>query len=401
MDPINHVKQSIHRAGEKFFDVGSFICTDIEPLEKVAKVSYRSIEFIQLAFSLASTGFKTLARNLKDSAEIFESVHVFERYRELFFPDANGNSFFKVNSRMKIIDRILLTVHSTMKTTGYLMSVGLFTLGKVSSVAIGHLTVFKFVTESFVVGSSFFGIMDTKNKFVDARSQLKNAKSKIEKWEHRPEFLAKVQAGDQEVLAGLKSKYRTKTFSLSQQIAAVEQKAAKANEYAALMQNTDPVAMPEALSQKLEKSTSVELAAKYKEKAQALATKIADLQAKRHDYEIRVEDIESGNYDGIAANLAKSDATFKARKWEVVKTNANIMFTKAWLNIAKSVAKIVVVSFALVVIALNQWALPYALTLLGLGIISDGLGLTKILYEHYVKLQPVPTKPALNPQPVA
>ena len=396
-DTFKQIQHQVHEGVAGVLDAGAFISSTTDPLEKLAKVSHRSIDFIQTFFKFSVKGLVALSSRLKDTVEVFEAVHIVERYKEMFFPDANGKYFYEVNNWKKCADRTLLTVFSTMKTTWFFYTMGLVSLGAAGTVSIGSLAVFKLVTEGFNVGSSIFGAWDSTDKVFEMRSKSKQVKNKIEKWGNYADYLAKVKAGDADTIAKLETKYVTKTFLLKYEGEAIQTKLDKVKLYSNILDGNDLV-VSEELNKKLVKKSPEELKEKFKVKAQMLADKVATLQAARNVFEVRLADIQAENYSGLSEKLAQIDANFKLKKWEVIKKNCTTQSTKSWLNILNKIFKIASISLAMTLIAINYWAAPVLLTLLGLGIISDSFNLTKHIYDHYVKMQPVPKAPA--PMPV-
>lgn len=397
MNPTNHLRTFNL---EKGLEASAFVVTNTEPLEKVIKMTSKMIEFALVSsktvFQVSSQAFAALSSHLKDTVEVFEAIHIIERIEELYCRNADGKTFFEASTWQKITDRLFLTAHSTCKTTGFLASMGLISLGKVGAVCIGQLPVFKLVTEVLVVISSFFGIWDSTNKVVKSNNDKKLNQQKIEKWEHRPEYLEKIRSGDKVEIAKLEQKYEGKSIVTLQEIQQHNKRLEKLNTYISLLETSEDVgALPEKLTLKLKNQTAPELVALYAEKAHATSGKVALLQLQQKKFDERLVDISSNEYQGLADKLARKDISYQLIKLENQKENIDLALTKSWLGVAKGIFKIAVVTLALFLIALNAWAAPYLLTLVGLSFIHDSLGLTKILHDQYVKPKKLQPKPVL------
>jgi len=73
----------------------------------------------------------------------------------------------------------------------------------------------------------------------------------------------------------------------------------------------------------------------------------------------------------------------KTRKWENVKETLYIDKNKAWLKIAATVSKFILITTAVGLAAINHVSFVGQMLILNLGIISDLVGLTRIFYHEY------------------
>lgn len=73
----------------------------------------------------------------------------------------------------------------------------------------------------------------------------------------------------------------------------------------------------------------------------------------------------------------------KIKKWEATKYNLNVDKTNAWIKIAMTFAKIILISSAVTLAVLNIASAPWLLYLLTLGTVSDAIGLAGIFYAEY------------------
>jgi hypothetical protein len=75
----------------------------------------------------------------------------------------------------------------------------------------------------------------------------------------------------------------------------------------------------------------------------------------------------------------------KQRKWESKKNNLQFQQTKAWLKIAATVSKLVLITFAVSLAAVNIANTPCLLVILSLGVISDGIGMLSFYHQEYYR----------------
>jgi hypothetical protein len=73
----------------------------------------------------------------------------------------------------------------------------------------------------------------------------------------------------------------------------------------------------------------------------------------------------------------------KLRKWESAKDALYIERNKAWLKIAATISKFILITTAVGLIAINHVSFAGQMMILSLGIISDLIGLTRIFYNEY------------------
>ena len=73
----------------------------------------------------------------------------------------------------------------------------------------------------------------------------------------------------------------------------------------------------------------------------------------------------------------------KQRKWEVIKANLQIDRNKAAFKIAATLSKFILIFFATTLAVINVWTIPFQISVLSLGIISDAIGLSGFFYQQY------------------
>lgn len=78
-----------------------------------------------------------------------------------------------------------------------------------------------------------------------------------------------------------------------------------------------------------------------------------------------------------------NSVNLKLKKWETIKYNLNVDLTNAWIKIAMTFAKIILISSAVTLATLNITSTPWLLYILSLGTASDAIGLAGIFYAEY------------------
>lgn len=376
MNAVNHVYKGCQYGLEGCGHVAS----NVEPLEKVVKITYKVIDFVALVQGAVAAPFKSLSTGLKQTAEVFETIKFFGAMKTLICPE-NGVYFLtNVNNTVqKRLDRVFLAAHSSLKMLSSLNKYSFIKLGKIAKYSIGHLPVFKFVSDAFVGFSSFFGAWDSIKSLSKVQKNLNNAIVKFDKWEYRETLIALIRGGDQLELADLEKKYADKIVKISQKIALLDQ---ELQHHIECREKLSVNSIDSTMQKMPENERQLNLN-KHVDQAKILSNKIAKLQNLKVKYETREFKIARRDYKSLANELREKDVYAKILKWESVKEENEVRQTKCWLKIANSIAKIVVVSLALTLTAINLWTVPTLLTLLGLGIFADSIGLTKIFYEDY------------------
>jgi len=88
--------------------------------------------------------------------------------------------------------------------------------------------------------------------------------------------------------------------------------------------------------------------------------------------------------DRQQTSMAGTERThLKLKKWEAIKYNLNVDQTNAWIKIAVTLSKMVLISSAVALAVLNITSAPSLLYLLTLGTVSDVIGLAGIFYAEY------------------
>lgn len=330
---------------KKGLDIANYSVSSIEPIDKISKIIYRSIDFVSNLTGKVSIAFTMLSFRLKDTADIIEGIALPGRVKEIACPDENGKYFFRKSSWQKCADRVFLVAASVFKTVYIGVKLSLLNLGKIAKVVIGKgVPLLRLIPDSLIAISSFFNCWENKNVLKEANANHKLATEKVERWSNRSTLIEQVRKGNYWEMVELEKNYKAKVEQLKTEI-----------------RESDAATDGPAIAQK-----------------SALIKK----------YEERMKKIKLHDNVGLANDLAKSDINFKVQKWSVEQSNAQITKTKAWLGIANSVGKIYVITFATTIFGLGLTTTPFMLALLGTGIVVDSIGLTKILHDYAVKKQP-------------
>lgn len=379
----NHIHKSL--------EVATFTATHSEPLEKVAKLAERFIRVSDVAFGGISQAVSNLGNQLRDAIIVFESLRFVGIMNFLVTPK-NGKYFLvdSANSWQKRLDRVTLAIHCAFKSIKGLNKFGFVDLGVMAKNAIGKLPIFTLTMDSFILASSFFSTWDNLAVVQPkVRKKLDETEAKIEKWEYRPMAIAGLKAGDEIERRHFESKYNAKALELNNSLQGLEKKA-RLNEdklQKALSQEAGETQLPQNVQEKIIKECTVE--------SKKLAREIGSIQAKIIKTDGRIAKIVARDCKGLALDLEKTDVNFKIRKWEVGQANAKQESAKNWVKVANSVGKIAVVTLALTLTAINLWTAPFLLTLLGMGILVDSIGLSKILLDEFWKPKPLPRNPVI------
>lgn len=73
----------------------------------------------------------------------------------------------------------------------------------------------------------------------------------------------------------------------------------------------------------------------------------------------------------------------KQRKWGIIKTNLQIDRNRAAFKIAATVSKFILIFFATTLAVINVWTIPFQVSVLSLGTLSDAIGLSGFFYQQY------------------
>lgn len=392
MNSVNNVINHINKGFHTSLELAAYTVTHSEPLEKVAKLIERIIRVAEVIMGTLSTAFLTLASQLKDTIIVFETLR-FVGVMNLLICPKNGKYFLTdpANSWQKRADRVTLAFHSALKSFRGLNKFGFVEMGAMAKNAIGQLSIFALVTDSFILASNFFSSWESiANNLPKAHKKIADADSKIDKWEHRPAALDYLRVGDELECKYFETVYIAKANALHAHFDRLEKKVRFNDD-----KHQKALEVNEAGESRLPKAIQEKIIADSLSENKKIGIEIGKVEAKLQKTEQRIARLAARELTELAKELGKTDSTFKVKQWEVMKANAEQEQTKVWLRIANAIGKIAVVSFALVLTSINLWTAPFTLSLLFLGIVVDSIGLSKILVEEFWKPKPIPKNTAV------
>lgn len=389
MNSVNNMVNNISKGFQNGFELIAFTVNHSEPLEKVAKITERSIRIAGVILGNVSRATSNLESQLRDAITVFETVRFVGIVNVLITPN-NGKYFLtdEKNSWQKRADRVTLAFHCAFKTVKGLNKFGFVELGIMAKNAIGKLPIFTLVMDSFVLASSFFSSWESiGNNLPKARKKVAEADEKIVKWECRRTAIAYLKIDDEIERKHFEARYQKKSLELHAELDALKKK---------FVANEDK--LHKAVESQKQSGQEIQVPAidynkiveKYSLEGKKLTGEIERTNAKLKVTDERVAKIAAGNCKGLAEDLEKTNIDLKMKKWEVCKANAQQEETKIWVKIANAIGKIAVVALALTLTAINLWTVPFTLSLLFMGILVDSIGLSKIYIEEFWKPKPIP-----------
>lgn len=392
MNSVNNAVNHISKGFQNSLEIAAFTVGNSEALEKVAKITERTIRAVEVIFGGLSNAVSNFGSQLKDAIIVFESLRFVGIMNFLITPK-NGKYFLTdpANSWQKRLDRVTLAFHCAFKTVKGLNKFGFVELGVMAKNAIGQLPIFVLAMDSFIVASSFFSSWDSlANSLPKASKNLSKDNYKLDKWEYRLTAIALLKAGDEIERKYFEVKYNDKSSELHAELDGLEKKARL---------NDDKLQKALAVQQEVEtqipNETVEKIVANCKAETKKLSLEIGRVQVKLEKVDERLAKIAARDCRGLAEDLEKANIHFKIKKWEVCKANDKQEKSKVWIKIANAVGKIAVVALALTLTAINLWTAPFMLSLIFMGILVDSIGLSKILVEEFWKAKPIPKKSAI------
>lgn len=148
------------------FDAGSKIANRVGYYYAAAKVAYKSINLTSLFFKTVYAPITNLSNELRGTTELIEATRFFCSLNEFLCPDVNGVYFLKKleNTWQKIAERISFACHTCLKMVNALWQWGFIDLARIVRYTIGHLSIFKMVTDGLFAATSFFSVWDSKKQ---------------------------------------------------------------------------------------------------------------------------------------------------------------------------------------------------------------------------------------------
>ena len=197
-----------------------------------------------------------------------------------------------------------------------------------------------------MIASSSFGLWDLSTQVKKLNKKLGEFDVKIEKWNDRYITLDLILTKNQAKIAKFQTRCTQKILKLEQQL--------------------------NAKRQELKGSQQV---------PQQIEQQISHLEKKLHKNGTRLQKIATKDYTSLVNELFAKDIKKKISQLSDLRQREEKNSDTQLIKIASSVAKIFVITMALVLTAINLRSTLPMVTLLGIGIVADTLGLVKIFME--------------------
>lgn len=155
------------------FKGGGLIANRVGYYYNAAKVAYKSINLSALFQKTVCESLAKLSMELQVTTEFIEGSRFFVSLNELFCPDDKGVYFFRNKDHywQKIAERVSFAAHTFLKMVGACWQWGFINLARISKYAIGHLTIFKLVTDGLFAATSFFSVWDSARQLSQLRKE--------------------------------------------------------------------------------------------------------------------------------------------------------------------------------------------------------------------------------------
>lgn len=399
----------------------------------------------ELGQAAVLTATMVLRGKLKIVAEVISGLSLISRLCEWICP-AKGkdkpfwlegkNNWKDVVFNPKTISRLFLTAAHAIEFAKFLDSCGIITLGKVASQTIGRIPVLGFVKDVFVVGSSIF---DMGAQFVSLRKErpaYEKVKRKCKHWKEVARALdVSTEVNDKKtkerngVKATLEAKiagkcakkvalYREKIqevnlkldggdlleadrLRLQNQLESLQTKENKWKSFFADDDNGLQGGLNGYAENKLNSAIQKQAAIIARKKAelnnrrfegadadknvvQALPKTQSDVSKLAQEIKAEEKKLEVLNYlQGIDGG-AKVVVNHRYETLKAAETNGSRKVNKAWIALAYDVGKIAIIAFSIVGLAAGLVAMPWLMTVLVLGLIVNGMGVFKFLYDELI-----------------
>lgn len=405
MNLLTSISTNIGEIGNLLSKAGAFISSRTDLVGRVAKVG---IPVIEVAESVVEgvpcgPGVKVALENLKNRLKTVKDVtgatNVFERGKEWADPVAAGI----LKSWQKTTSRACLTVGQALETVNFVdkLAFGFFTdtsfsLGQVPILGTvgGTLFPLALVKDVLICASSAMGIWDASNNISKASEDVEYFHAKKVKWNG-------IQAGDISI-----EKLKEKYSKAQDDEKLTGNKNAKWNNYLKILEGNEVDLISnfsQLIKQKEQEIKSLEsdildatIRLKYTKKQEKIAelnmristaqsniqtVKFALEKEKINEFKLKqfiqfTKAIEDGHADMVIR--------YKKVKSEIRETNKEAEIKKSWISIAAEVAKIVIITLAVICMAIGISKLFVAAICLSvIGFISESLGVTRTLYMEF------------------
>ena len=233
----------------------SFIATNAESLEKVAKITDRMIGIEEAIFKSIPAPLRTFDSQLKDAIVVFETLKLVSSIKDLCCPQENGKYVLLDNGHtwQRRLDRVCLLVHNVFKHVKGLAKLGLVELGVMAKNVIGKLPIHTLVMDGFIILSSIFGIWDSIIKGLpQSHKEISKAELNVAKWKSRALAIELLAAGHDEPLKNFKERYVVEAAATAKSLAGLKQKMSQ-DEAKLGVQNSKEAALIAKLEAKQEK----------------------------------------------------------------------------------------------------------------------------------------------------
>jgi hypothetical protein len=331
-----------------------FTFKKMEPLEKVVKNAQRALEIVTQLQNTATPLLINVSASFKNAVEFFESLRFIGSIKILLLPQKNNKYFLadRDNSIPKKCDRVLLAGHTSCKLMRSLNKWQLLDLGQIAKIKIGaHLTAFHLITDGMMIASSSFGLWDLSSQVKSLNEKRHKINAKLEKWENRYASMGLILTEDQAEIAKFQQRWTQKVLELEKE-----------------------------LNIKREKLSSP------KQELPKIVQQINQLEKKLHKNEKRLQKIAAKDFTSLVNELYAKNVKSKCDQLSKEKIDQNAKSRTLLIKTASSVAKIAVITMALVLTAINLWTKLPLIALLSLGIVADTLGLVKIFLDKGAKI---------------
>lgn len=344
---------------EIVFQAAGKIANHTDTLNKTFKVSEQFFKLISLVSSLFTTaawmasGTGCLVNQFKKAKTVINSFNVLERFSDWGIAENRK----KILSRwQKAASRICLTVAQFFET-GLFIDKCTIRFFCQASLTVGKLPIFEGIKNFLYLGSTIFGLLNSREELAEASDKIQKSRAKRKKWEN---FVF-----DDETIKALHDKYKNKRFSIY--IKDLKSKPDKLKK---------KILACDAKLPTLSRSKQNKL----REKMKKYLTELSGLKtksAKVDKYKGYLKAIEKKDFQSIKNH--------KIEKYKVRERNNRRIREKSWIAIASDIGKFVMIILG-TMIGFTCLAYPAltttaaAIIVTALSLTSNALGLTKNLY---------------------
>ena len=360
----------IRRQFYNTMSAAEFFVEGSEAFEKILKNSQRGLEIASKIESISKPIWKVLSVSCKNAIDVFESIRFLGVVTLLFTPQKNNKYFLysPEHSIQKKCDRLFLLAHTGCKTIRAASKWKLIDLGYFGKLKIGpHLPVFTLLTDGLMLASCSFSIWDMWLKITGLNQEEHEIKKKIEFRQDRPLNLAQALQGDQAAFDKLQKNLVDKIEQIKNELA---------------LDYKDLYLVNDLLNQPINDRNSPGL----KNESDLLNQKISRLEIKLEKNQTRLQHLNARNYEPLINDCTEKNIIEKVNDRRKIKEKDFVASKIDQVKLASSIAKIFVITMALVMTAVNVWTTIPTIILLSCGIIADSIGLAKLFLERGPKL---------------